>query len=181
MTATITLLGPNEPVDAIDVDRLAALVNDVYREAEKGLWTDGFQRITPAELRTLARAGQLAVLRLDGEVVGCLRLVRRSADLGEFGLLAVPPHLRGQGYGRDLMAFAEAHSRAVGCTAMQLEVLVPREWSHPFKEFLLDWYGRSGYREVRRDSLADDYPHLVPRLATPCDLVVCQKPLPPGA
>jgi hypothetical protein len=29
---------------------------------------------------------------------------------------------------------------------MQLEVLVPRQWSHRSKEFLKAWYTRIGYR-----------------------------------
>jgi hypothetical protein len=28
---------------------------------------------------------------------------------------------------------------------MQLELLVPRDWRHPSKEFLKSWYGRRGY------------------------------------
>jgi hypothetical protein len=60
---------------------------------------------------------------------------------------------------------------------MQLELLVPRTWKHPVKEFLRDWYTRIGYRVVRTGDLGEDYPALVPRLATPCDFLVFHKDL----
>jgi hypothetical protein len=60
---------------------------------------------------------------------------------------------------------------------MQLELLVPRTWTHPSKEFLRGWYGRRGYRLVRTGKLEDAYPHLAPLLATECDLEVHRKPL----
>jgi hypothetical protein len=60
---------------------------------------------------------------------------------------------------------------------MQLELLVPRGWKHPSKEFLEAWYGRRGYRLIRTSRLDDAYPQLAPLLATPCDLEIHQKPL----
>ena len=60
---------------------------------------------------------------------------------------------------------------------MQLELLVPREWTHPSKQFLADWYDRLGYRVTQRADLAEDYPHLAPSLATPCDFLVYRKDL----
>jgi hypothetical protein len=60
---------------------------------------------------------------------------------------------------------------------MQLELLVPRDWSHPTKEFTRDWYTRMGYRVVRTGRFDEDYPHLVPHLATPCDFLIFLKDL----
>ena len=60
---------------------------------------------------------------------------------------------------------------------MQLEVLVPKEWTHPSKEYLKAWYGRLGYRPVRVERLGERYPELEPLLATPCDLLVYHKGL----
>jgi len=63
---------------------------------------------------------------------------------------------------------------------MQLELLVPRGWTHPTKEFLHSWYTRTGYRPVRSGTIDESYPQLAPRLATPCDFVVYHKDLAPG-
>ena len=49
---------------------------------------------------------------------------------------------------------------------MQLEVLAPRTWTHPVKEFLRGWYTRIGYRQIRTARPADAHPALQPRLAT---------------
>ena len=54
---------------------------------------------------------------------------------------------------------------------------MPREWSHPGKEFLTSWYGRRGYRLVGTTTLDGAYPHLAPLLATPCDLQIHRKAL----
>jgi hypothetical protein len=56
-------------------------------------------------------------------------------------------------------------------------VLVPRDWTHPVKEFLAGWYSRIGYRVVRTGSLDEAYPALVPLLATQCDFVIYHKDL----
>jgi hypothetical protein len=90
------------------------------------------------------------------------------------------PERRSTGIGRALLDFAESDSRARGRTSMQLELLVPREWRHPSKVFLKDWYGRRGYRLVRTGTIDETHPQLAPLLATPCDLEVHRKPLRPS-
>jgi hypothetical protein len=92
-------------------------------------------------------------------------------------MLVAAPEQRGTGVGRALVAFAEQRSRERGLRAIQLELLLPRTWQHPSKEFLKSWYGRIGYRRVRTGSIDDVHPHLAPLLATPCDLAVYEKPL----
>jgi hypothetical protein len=92
-------------------------------------------------------------------------------------MLVAASDQRSTGVGRALLAFAEQHSRERGLRAMQLELLVPRTWRHPSKEFLKAWYGRSGYRLIRTTTIDDAHPHLAPMLATPCDVEVHEKPL----
>jgi GNAT superfamily N-acetyltransferase len=96
---------------------------------------------------------------------------------GEFGMLVADPERRGEGIGRNLVAFAEQRFRRRCVPTMQLELLVPRDWTHPTKEFLDAWYTRLGYRPVRTGRIDDDYPHLAPLLATPCDFVIYNKSL----
>jgi ribosomal protein S18 acetylase RimI-like enzyme/NTP pyrophosphatase (non-canonical NTP hydrolase) len=155
------------------VATLTGLVNDVYAAAEEGLWTGG-ARTTPEEVAALVRAGQIAVARLDGRLVGCVRIRRLDDTTGEFGMLAADPHHRGVGVGRELVRYAERHLESA---FMRLELLTPREWSHPSKEFLAGWYGRLGYRKVRTGTVEETYPDLAPLLATPCDFVTYEKDL----
>jgi GNAT superfamily N-acetyltransferase len=92
-------------------------------------------------------------------------------------MLAAASARQGHGIGRRLVAFAEQDRREAGCTVMQLELLVPQGWEHPTKGMLARWYGRLGYQVVRKGSIENDFPHLAPLLATPCDFLIYHKDL----
>jgi ribosomal protein S18 acetylase RimI-like enzyme len=162
------------------MQRITDLTNEVYSEAEDGLWTKGATRTTVDEIAELTRAGQIAVARLRGRVVGCVRVQRLDEGTGEFGMLAADPAHRGVGVGRELVRFAERKFRAEGLRTLQLELLVPRRWTHPTKEFLAAWYSRIGYRVARTGTIDEAYPALAPLLATPCDFVIYHKDLAAG-
>jgi GNAT superfamily N-acetyltransferase len=160
------------------VAALAGLINDVYGDAERGLWRDGATRTTATDLAGLIAAGQVAVAtRPDGRIVGSIHVHRVSDDTTELGTLVAAPDERGTGVGRDLIAFAEDHSRDQGMRAIQLELLVPRDWQHPTKEFLRAWYERRGYHLIGTRRMEDAHPHLAPLLATPTYLELREKAL----
>jgi GNAT superfamily N-acetyltransferase len=160
------------------LNELAALINGVYATAEHGLWRDGATRTTAAELARLVAARQIAVATSqDGRTVGSVALHDVADDTSEFGMLVAAPDHRGTGVGRALIDFAERHSRERGMRAIQLELLVPRGWQHPSKEFLKSLYGRRGYRIIRTGRIDEAHPRLAPLLATPCDLEIHQKRL----
>ena len=170
-------------VDAADpglVERLTGLINDVYVVAEDGLWREGAMRTTTAEVARLIDARELVAATVDGELAGSVQVRALSGRTGEFGLLAADARYRGLGVGRELVVFVERHCRERGLRAMQLELLVPREWRHPSKVFLDGWYRRMGYRVVRTTSVEDLQPALAPLLATPCEFLVYEKPLDAG-
>jgi GNAT superfamily N-acetyltransferase len=173
----VRLLAPAAGEDAGLVEQLTELVNSVYATAEHGLWRDGATRTTPSEVSRLIAAREIAVATAGDRVVGAVRIQALSDATGEFGMLVADPEYRGIGVGRALIAFAERHCRDRGVRAMQLELLVPRTWRHPTKVFLDDWYRRIGYRVIRTISLDDMHAELSPLLATPCQLVVYEKPL----
>ncbi len=174
---TVSLLEPVSAGDDRLTEELADLVNRVYATAESGLWRDGATRTTASELAGLIRAGEIAVARRGGQIVGSVRIHDVAPDTSEFGILVSAPEQRGLGIGTDLLAFVERLGRERGLRAIQLELLVPTGWSHPSKEFLRGWYGRSGYRLVRTAALGDAHPHLAPLLATDCVVEVYEKPL----
>ncbi len=173
----ISLVPPGTAGDGAFLAQTADLVNRVYADAEKGIWRDGAERTSAVELAGVVRAGELAVARLDGHLAGAVRVRRLASGEGEFGMLVTGPEHRGIGLGRRLVEFAEGWACGQGLATMQLELLVPRDWEHPVKEFLRVWYTRIGYRPVRSENLDADYPALAPLLATPCDFVVYHKPL----
>lgn len=165
--------------DATLMKGITDLINEVYAVAEDGLWIDGATRTTVDEIADLTEAGEIAVARLHGRIVGCVRVQRLDEDTGEFGILAADPAYRGVGIGRELVRFAEGKCIADGLGTMQLELLMPRRWRHPTKEFLAAWYTRLGYRVARTASIDEAYPALAPLLATPCDFVIYRKDLVP--
>jgi GNAT superfamily N-acetyltransferase len=173
----VGLLEAAESSDRRLVDRLTHLVNDVYRDAERGLWRDDAERTSATEIAGLIAARQIAVARRDGRIAGGVRVHDVGPDTAELGLLVSDPAQRGTGVGRALADHVEGHSRKRGLRAMRLELLLPRGWSHPEKEFLQTWYGRRGYRRIRTVEFDAGYPHLAPLLATPCDLAIYEKPL----
>jgi GNAT superfamily N-acetyltransferase len=173
----IEIAAPAPAEDASFVAEVTDLVNTVYADGEKGIWVAGAARTDRDELASLIRAGELGVARREGEVLGAVRIRRLPSGEGEFGMLAAHPAHRGTGLGRELVAFAEGWARDQGVRTMQLEVLFPNEWEHPTKVFLRDWYIRSGYQVVRKGDFAEDYPGLVPHLATACDYLIFTKAL----
>jgi len=171
----IRLLEPTAADDAALVEQLAQLVNDVYAEAETGLWREGWTRTSAAALADPIRAGQIALARQAGQVAGCVRVHEVADGVAELGLLVSAPDRRGTGVGSALVAFAEAYCRERGLHAIRLELLVPRGRRHPAKELLRAWYARIGYRLIRTADVGDAYPHLVQLLATPCDIETHEK------
>jgi GNAT superfamily N-acetyltransferase len=176
-TIDIQLLPAAAASDGELVGRITELINRVYAAAEEGLWVEAATRTTISEVTTLIAAGQIAVARMNGRILGAIRIQQLDAATGEFGMLVADPAHRREGIGRELVTFAEERSRQRGLGVMQLELLVPRGWTHPTKEFLHAWYTRIGYRPVRSGSIDDSYPQLAPLLATPCDFVIYRKSL----
>ena len=157
---------------------LVDLINRVYSKAEEGLWSRGTTRTTPAEVAQFVRKGEivvaLAARRAWPDACACTTSTMTSADSA---CLPCRRATGAPGVGRELVQYAERVSAADGRTTMQLEVLVPRGWSHPSKDFLVNWYSRIGYRIHAVERLEDAYPDLAPSLATDCDFVVFRKDL----
>jgi ribosomal protein S18 acetylase RimI-like enzyme len=170
-------LPPAAADDTATVARLTDLINEVYADAEKCLWAAGAKRTNTEEVAGFVRAGQIAVARLGLYVVGCVRIHEVNDTTSEFGMLAADPDHRGLGVGRDLVRYAELRAQNAGHDTMRLELLVPREWSHPSKEFLAGWYDRLGYTVAGVGAVEESHPGLAPLLATTCDFVIYEKGL----
>jgi len=163
---------------ADNVRRLADLINDVYDDAESGMWKRKGTRTNPAEVERLLRAGALILAEIDGNVVGSVNVNLLGGGVGEFGMLVTAPKYRSRGTGLALIEHAERWAREHGCHTMRLEVLAPRTWTHPSKELLREWYARIGYTPHTTEPFERMHPELVPELATECDYTVWYKPLP---
>lgn len=172
--------------DSALVSRITALVNAVYTTTEEGLFAPAYRRTDDDEVRQILRAGELALAWLVSHsqsvpaadtVIGCIRFFGLSPTTGDFGVLACDPAYRGAGTGRKLVHFAEEQCRTRGMTIMQCELLVSKEFDHPFKVRLQAWYERMGYRVVRSVDFGQDHPHLALHLITKAELRVFEKSL----
>ncbi len=106
------------------------------------------QRTTASELADLIAAREIAVATRGGQLAGASASTRspRRERVRDAGRGPGSPRRRRRPGPRRLR---RTHSRERGLRAIQLELLVPRGWRHPSKEFLKAWYGRRGYRIIR--------------------------------
>jgi GNAT superfamily N-acetyltransferase len=174
----VTTRFPSESdLRADTIERLCNLINEVYDEAESGMWKRTGTRTNPAEVERLLRAQALILAEIDGVVVGSVNVNLMGLGVGEFGMLVADRNYRGRGIGSALVQHAESWAREHACHTMRLEILTPRHWTHPSKEFLRQWYSRIGYAPETTEPFESMYPKLVPELATECDFTVWHKSL----
>jgi GNAT superfamily N-acetyltransferase len=160
-----------------NIKRLSNLINEVYDDAESGMWKRKGTRTSPAEVERLLRTRALILAEIDGQIVGSVNVNLSSDGVGEFGMLVADRDYRGLGIGSALVTHAETWARQQACHTMRLEILAPRHWTHPSKNFLKQWYSRIGYAPHRTEPLESLHPALVPELATECDFTVWHKSL----
>jgi GNAT superfamily N-acetyltransferase len=159
------------------VTRLSDLINEVYDEAESGMWKRKGTRTNRDEVERLLRAHALILAEIEGVLVGSVNVNVMSDGIGEFGMLVVDRNYRGEGIGSALVKHAERWACEHACHTMRLEILTPRHWTHPSKEFLRQWYARIGYEPQTTEPFESMYPELVAELATKCDFTVRHKSL----
>ncbi len=145
MSGAEPCLSPCTPDDLSDV---AALVNAAYRS--EGGWThevgvvDG-NRIDVASLADDLAQPQTTILLMKGaqDLIGCVRIDidPENPTVAGIGMVAVPPGLQDRGYGRRLLAAAEAFARDRGAGRAELTVVSVRDT-------LIAWYERQGYRRT---------------------------------
>ena len=143
------------------IKRLSDLINEVYDEAESGMWKRKGTRTTPGEVERLLRAHALILAEIEGVLVGSVNVNVMSDGIGEFGMLVADRNYRGEGIGSALGKHAERWAREHACHTMRLEILTPRHWTHPSKEFLRQWYARIGYEPQTTEPFESMYPELV--------------------
>lgn len=173
----IEMLPCNASTNMQDMEHITNIINRVYAIAEESLYKHGAVRTTVQEIEEFTRNGEIAVARSMGEIVGCVLIRRIDQEMGEFGMLAVDDAYQGAGIGKKLIRFAEQKCQKEHLRKMQLELLVPKEGTHPTKIILENWYTSLGYHQVHTETIDALFPRLVQMLAIPCKFIIFQKEL----
>jgi len=101
--------------------------------------------------------------------------------LAQFGMLVVSEAHRGKRFGNFLIEACEQYAKADGCAAIRCEVLSPRDWVHPLKVRLHEYYQRLGYRRQDGDFFEAfflrQYNFLAEDLKCECKLEIYAKSL----
>jgi GNAT superfamily N-acetyltransferase len=160
------------------ITRLTDLVNLVYGESEADLWKpETSSRTTKAEMSGFIVQQKLLIAEFDGKIVGTCKIGEQDTEICEFGMLAADPLHRGIGIGRELVSAAEGWGRKTGHQKMRLELLTPRHWKNPSKEFLKIWYTRRGYNPSYTVPFEEEFGHRINDFATDCEFTVWLKDL----
>ena len=110
-------------------------------------------------------------------ILGCVKLTLPSPGVGEVGMLAVAEDARRRGLGKALMDAAEARAVANKCTRLQLQLLHPKDFKHPVKEFLKGWYAARGFRVIDKLDFGEHSADMARLLAGPVHFDLYEKPL----
>ena len=112
----IELAGPG------DAPEVLRIVNAAYDHGEAGIWQPGWARTRLAAIEAMIAAGEIAVRRQDGRLVGCVRVRRLDEETAELGMLSVDPAAMGTGAGRALLAQLE-EDRFAGAIATREDAI----------------------------------------------------------
>lgn len=145
-----------------DAAALAALINDAF--LVEAFFKIGDRTDEPDILEHMKKGEFLVIDDAQG-LVGCV-YVAIEGERAYLGMLSVDRSSRRQGYGRALVAWAEAHVQARGCRFMDMHIVDLREELFPY-------YRTLGY--VERGTLPFSDPAKASRL---CHFVVMTKQLP---
>jgi GNAT superfamily N-acetyltransferase len=100
-----------------------------------------------ADYDALVEAGEVWVATDgDDEVMVGVVTLRTEDGVAFLGTLAVTPELAGRGLGTRLLAWAEDHARAAGCSEVRL-------YTNAAMIENLAWYPRHGYHETERGTV----------------------------
>jgi GNAT superfamily N-acetyltransferase len=173
-----TLIPKIEKLTQDDIVNLSLLINNVYDDAESGMWKVYNSRTNPEEITALIKTQNLIVAFIDHFIVGSVAVKSMNdGKTGKLGMLVADRSYRGLGIGSALVIAAENWARSKGFKRMRLELLEPRYWDHPNKIFLKGWYTRIGYQQIKTEPFEKMHPKKIFDLATECDFTVWHKTL----
>lgn len=174
------------------VQHLVDLINHAWvkdDEPPSNIHKPGFQRAENETIKRMLYDCQLGVALRPGispgpntvprpeEVLGTVALIPLTISSWEIGMIVCDSKIQSNGIGRRLLRFGENSAHKAGMTKAVVTLLIARDWVHPGKQRLNEWYERAGYCCVRVEEIGSQYEWLLPMLSCPCQLKVFEKAL----
>jgi len=158
-----------------DIPALNILINSAYRgETSKKGWTteanilEG-KRTNEKELTETILNPKNTILKYteNDQIIGSVLLVEKENQL-YLGMLTVSPELQNSGIGKQLLAEAENHARALSLSSIIMTVISVREE-------LIAWYKRHGYAATgEREAFPESDIH-ISIADTPLEFIYLEK------
>lgn len=168
----------NEKTTRSEIKVLYEIVNKAYERGEKGMWGEGYKRISLKHLENVINLKQIVIIKIESQIVGCIQLVIDSTkNTASFGMLSVKEKFEGKGIGKALISFVEENCKKLNIETIQLELLTPIKNPHPSKEMLKKWYFKLGFRPIRSVPFNHLFPHLRKNLVLECEFQIWHKKL----
>jgi len=163
----------------LQIKNIAELINQVYLRTESDFWPNNglYERTNPIKLTQYIKNNELIIATIADEIVGAVHVYPLENDHCGFGMFVASRKKRGLGVGTSLMKRVENWALANNYKTIQLELLKPKAYIHPEKEFLNKWYTKLGYTLINKIPYGDLYPEQAHLLKIPCDFEIYQKKL----
>lgn len=108
---------PIRPAKAADAPAVAALTDAAYAHYVPRIGRKPMPMLDDHAARI--ERGEVHVLEQGDEILGLISLIEEPGSLLIFSV-AIAPHARGRGLGRQLIGFAETEARRLGISSVQL-------------------------------------------------------------
>jgi putative acetyltransferase len=100
--------------------RAFRMLNEEWITRHFALEAKDIETLGNPEHAILRKGGNIFMVDLEGEAVGCVALIPMGGDVYELSKMAVSPKLRGQGVGRRLLEHAIGQAKSIGAKSLFL-------------------------------------------------------------
>ena len=138
--------------DSQNLDLVRVLVfniNTNYSKTEKEFWGFGVERTSVEKFQKEILTNTVLVYFENDQPLGTVVYKVKEGE-AMFGMLSVNTDQHGKRIGSLLYKEMEKQLRELNISKLKLEILVPRSYESSYKNMILNWYLRIGYKIYER-------------------------------
>ena len=130
----------------------------VYYKNEIDFWEKDYFRISKEECLTFIKNNELFVLDDEGEILGFVCIKKVNPEILSFSMLTIIEKHQKKGCGNIILEYIIRKAKKGNFNKITIEILCAKNWKHPQKEFLIQWYTKHGFIFKREFSFEKLYP-----------------------